>query len=272
MKIPLAGVANGMRITLKHAWETYYVDVQQRLKTKTLFKYRSPEVTKLQQTVTEKGLFTVQYPEEKLPPPENFRFIPFLVYEPKLDAAGNPIVNAATGQEEIGEERCTACGICSKVCPPQCIWIVRAVGEDGKPKPKAAEFYIDIDVCMNCGLCAEFCPFDAIKMDNDYELAGYERHVNHVYDINALLKSTTYYSKIKPHDYNAEEEARRAKEEAKTKRPAAAAASTTKAATQAKAATPPLVQPFKPPARAVGTPEEPIAPSEPSGNGKPKGS
>ncbi len=246
MKIPLGGVANGMRITFRHLWETYTVDIQKRLKTGTLFKYISPEVTKQQQTVTEKGLFTVQYPDEKLPPPENFRFIPFLVYEPRLDAAGNPIINADTGQEEIGEERCTACGICAKVCPPQCIWIVRAVGDDGKPKPKAAEFYIDIDVCMNCGLCAEFCPFDAIKMDNDYELAGYERHVNHIYDINALLKSTTYYSQIKPTDYAREEAVRKAKEEAKTKKPSVAAAQTTAAAAKAKAVAPTLQQPAKP--------------------------
>ncbi|MGE5139711.1 MAG: 4Fe-4S binding protein [Rudaea sp.] len=246
MKIPLGGVANGMRITFTHLLDTYVVDVRERFKTGTLFKYLSPEVTKRQQTVGEKGLFTVQYPNEKLPPPENFRFIPFLVYEPQLDAAGSPIVNAATGQEEIGVERCTACGICAKVCPPQCIWIVRAVGEDGKPKPKAAEFFIDIDVCMNCGLCAEFCPFDAIKMDNDYELAGYERHVNHIYDINALLKSTTYYSKIKPTDYAREEEVRRAKEEAKSKKPAAAAAQSQAAAAKVRSSAPPLQQPRKP--------------------------
>ncbi len=246
MKIPLSGVANGMLITFRHLVDTYTVDIGQRLK-KRDFKYIDWELTKQQQTVKEKGLFTVQYPDEKLPPPENFRFIPFLIYEPKLDSAGNAIINAETGQEEIGEERCTACGICAKVCPPQCIWIVRAIGDDGKPKPKAAEFFIDIDVCMNCGLCAEFCPFDAIKMDNDYELAGYERHINHIFDINALLKSTTYYGEIKPTDYAREEAARRAKEEAKTKRPAAAATQSTSAASKAKAGSPPLVQPARPP-------------------------
>ncbi len=234
MKIPGAGVANGMLITLRHLVETYTVDVGERLKEKKMTKRVDAQLTRERGTIQEKGLFTVEYPEVKLPPPENFRFVPFLIYEPKVDTAGNPIVSAETGQEEIGEERCTACGICAKVCPPQCIWIVRAVGDDGKPKPKAAEFFIDIDVCMNCGLCAEFCPFDAIKMDNDYELAGYERHVNHIFDINALMKSTTYYSKIKPTDFALEEAARRAKEEAKTKKPAAAQAQATTAAAAAK--------------------------------------
>lgn len=229
MKFPGQGVANGMLITLRHFVETYTVDLGQRVKTRN-FRLVDWQLTKQQQTVKEKGLFTVQYPEEKLPPQEAFRFLPFLVYEPKLDSQGKPILNADTRQLEVGEERCTACGICAKVCPPQCIWIVRAVGEDGKPKPKAAEFYIDIDVCMNCGFCAEFCPFDAIKMDHDYELSGYERHLNHIFDINALMKPTTYYAQIKPHDFEAEENARRVKEEAKTKRPAEAARVATTAA------------------------------------------
>lgn len=240
MKIPGTGVVNGMLTTFRHLVDTYTVDVGSRFRHKGLFARSDWDSVKEQQTVKEKGLFTVEYPEVKLPPPENFRFVPFLIYEPKLDAAGRPVIDAATGREEIGEERCTACGICAKVCPPQCIWIVRAVGDDGKPKPKAAEFFIDIDVCMNCGLCAEFCPFDAIKMDNEYELAGYERHVNHVYDINALMKSTTYYSQIKPTDFGREEEARRVKEESKTKKPAAAAATATAAADKAKSASAPL--------------------------------
>ncbi len=239
MKIFPTGTFKGMMVIMGRFLRSYPNDIAERRKAGALFK-TTPDaaVAAERASVQQQGLITVEYPEVKLKPPENFRFVPFLVYEPVLDAAGKPIVNAATGREEIGYERCTACGICAKVCPPQCIWIVRAVGDDGKPKPKAAEFYIDIDVCMNCGLCAEFCPFDAIKMDNDYELAGYERHVNHVYDLDTLLKSTTYYESIKPTDYAAEEAARLAKEEAKAKKPAAAAKSATAAASAAKLATP----------------------------------
>lgn len=232
------GTVKGMWIVLKRLFRSYPSDIQENMKAGSLFKATSPQVASERASVNQKGLITVEYPEVKLKPPENFRFIPFLIYEPVTDAAGKPIVDAATGKEEIGVERCTACGICAKVCPPQCIWIVRAMGADGKPKPKASEFFIDIDVCMNCGLCVEFCPFDAIKMDNDYELAGYERHVNHIYDIDTLMKSTTYYESIKPTDYAAEEAARKAKEEAKAKKPAAAAKDATAAATAAKAAVP----------------------------------
>lgn len=243
MKIFPTGTLTGMTLVLKRLFRSYPNDIQENMKAGSLFRKTSPEVASERASVTQKGLITVEYPEVKLKPPENFRFMPFLIYEPVLDAAGKPIVDAATGKEEIGVERCTACGICAKVCPPQCIWIVRAVGDDGKPKPKAAEFYIDIDVCMNCGMCAEFCPFDAIKMDNEYELAGYERHVNHIYDLDTLMKSTTYYESIKPTDYNAEESARKAKEEAKAKKPAAAAKTATTAATTAKAAVPTMQEP-----------------------------
>ena len=215
MKLPGQGVLTGMMITLKHAVDTYVTDIGPRIKKGKLFKLVDQEMTMERQTVKEKGLFTVQYPDIKLKPQEAFRFLPFLLYEPAVDAQGKAILDAATGLPRVGEELCTACGICTKVCPPQCIWIVRAVSEEGKPKPKAAEFYVDIDVCMNCGYCAEFCPFDAIKMDSEYELAGYERHMNHVLDINALMKPTTYYASIKPTFFQEEEAARKAKEEKK---------------------------------------------------------
>ncbi len=243
MKLFPTGVVKGMSLVMGRLLRSYPSDIQERLQAGALFKGPDPQVASERASVKQHGLITVEYPDVKLKPPENFRFIPFLVYEPVTDAAGQPIINAETGKEEIGVERCTACGICAKVCPPQCIWIVRAVGDDGKPKPKAAEFYIDIDVCMNCGYCAEFCPFDAIKMDNEYELAGYERHVNHIYDLQTLMKSTTYYESIKPTDYAAEEAARQAKEEAKAKKPAAAERTATTAAAAARNVKPPATQP-----------------------------
>ncbi len=120
--------------------------------------------------------------------------------------------------------RCTACGICAKVCPPQCIWIVQGKGDDGRPRPVATEFYIDASICMSCGFCAEFCPFDAIKMDHDYEVSSYERHESWVYDMQELLHPVAYHAAIHPTDYAREEEERRAKEEAKRKKAEAQAA------------------------------------------------
>ena len=207
------GIIKGMSVTLRRFVDTYLEDLRWWGK-----RYYTKEGIAQRRSTKTRGIFTVQYPEEKLPVPEEFRYVPFLLYE-----------EGANGEVT---ERCTSCGICAKVCPPQCIWIVRAKSPEGKPLTRCSEFYIDMDVCMNCGFCAEFCPFDAIKMDHDYELADYERHVSHIYDYNKLMKSTTYYENIRPHDY-AYEEANLTKERQASKAKKVAAATAAAGATPA---------------------------------------
>jgi len=153
---------------------------------------------------SDKGIFTVQYPEERLKAPERFRVLPVLIFDGKIG-----------DQWATETERCTACGICAKVCPPQCIWIVQGKDASGKAIPKASEFYIDTDVCMNCGLCSEFCPFDAIKMDHSFEISTEERHVSHIHDIDKLHVSTEYHAKIHPKAAAQEEAKRKADAEKK---------------------------------------------------------
>jgi NADH-quinone oxidoreductase subunit I len=132
------------------------------------------------------------------------------------------------------EDRCTACGICAKVCPPQCIWIVRDSDERGKPVTRPAEFYIDAAVCMSCSFCVEFCPFDAIKMNHDYELAVFDRYPHLVYDMEELTVPVEYYAALWPVQYAEEEEIRRkAEEEEKAKAEAKARADAEKAAAKA---------------------------------------
>lgn len=143
-------------------------------------KGRGEQPTVVQDDKTE-GLFTVEYPDERLPVYERFRMLPVLVYD---DADGNV--------------RCTSCNICAKVCPPQCIWMTHAAGPSGSPVPMPEDFFIDMDVCMNCGLCSEYCPFDAIKMDHNFELSNYERHQTHIFSLQDLLVSSEYYAKSHP--------------------------------------------------------------------------
>jgi len=191
------GILKGLGVTLKHFVETYVDDIRWLGK-----RYFNDEAFQVRQGPQARGVFTVQYPEERLTIPEEFRFIPFLVYDELPNG-------------EI-RERCTSCGICAKVCPPQCIWIVRSTDpETGRPKPEPAEFHIDIDACMNCGLCAEYCPFDSIKMGHDFELASYDRVKDHVYNKDRLMKPASYYASIRPMNYEREEEAKREKEAAK---------------------------------------------------------
>jgi NADH-quinone oxidoreductase subunit I len=196
------GILKGMGVTLRRFFMTYVDDIRwlgRRYYTKEGVAHRMSSDTR--------GIFTVQYPEEKLPVPEEFRFIPFLLYE----------------EDENGEkhDRCTSCGICAKVCPPQCIWIVRTNDpQTNRPIPEPKEFYIDVDICMNCGFCAEYCPFDAIKMDHDYELSVYDRHVTNIYDKEKLSKPVSYYASIRPTNYAREEAARAEAEAAKAARKA----------------------------------------------------
>ncbi len=194
------GILKGMTVTLKRFVDTYIEDIRwlgKRYYTEEGLAYRTSSETK--------GVFTVQYPEEKLPIPEEFRYIPFLLYE--------------EGEDGDIVERCTSCGICAKVCPPQCIWIERTNDpKTGRPVPQPAEFYIDVDICMNCGFCAEYCPFDAIKMDHDYEIAVYDRQATNIYNKEKLMKPVSYYASIRPTNYAREEQARAEKEAAKAAR------------------------------------------------------
>jgi len=193
------GIIKGLGVTLKHFLNTYLEDIRRGKN-----RYFTEKGVRERSASSVTGIFTVQYPEEKLIIPEEFRYLPFLVYDELPD--------------QKRKIRCTSCGICAKVCPPQCIWIKRMVDPDtGRPTPTPAEFYIDVDICMNCGFCAEYCPFDAIKMDHDYEIASYDRKAEHIYSIEKLLKPASYYERIRPKNF-AQEEAIRLEKEARTAR------------------------------------------------------
>jgi NADH-quinone oxidoreductase subunit I len=188
------GIIRGLLVTFRHFIDTYVEDIRAGRG-----RYNTPEGIQSRMSTSARGLFTIQYPEEKMPVPEEFRFNPFLVY----DEGPNGEIN----------QRCTSCGICAKACPPQCIWIVRTNDPvTGRPVPSPAEFYIDIDICMNCGSCAEYCPFDAIKMDHVYEIATYDRIKENILDIEALSKPASYYATIRPTNAAREDAARAAKE------------------------------------------------------------
>ncbi|MFN3407528.1 MAG: 4Fe-4S dicluster domain-containing protein [Limisphaerales bacterium] len=172
--------------------------------------------------VSKDRLPTVQYPEERLPPKENARQFPFLVYD---------------GDDPEKGLRCVACQICEKECPPQCIYIVKS--KDKKPDYKGqmqfypAVFDIDISVCMSCQICVEVCPFESIKMDTEFELSTDDRFGGLLYSKDRLAKSNAHYHKIHPADAAASDAAlaaEKAKAEAKAR---AAADAKAKPATQA---------------------------------------
>ena len=153
--------------------------------------------------VDEDRLTTVQYPEERLPQKEAARNFPFLVYD---------------GNDAEAGLRCVACQICEKECPPQCIYITKSKDRKpdhaGKPQFYPAIFDIDVSVCMSCQICVEVCPFDAIKMDNEFELSTGDRFGDLLQHKNNLAKPNTYFQKLHPTEAT-EADARLAAERAK---------------------------------------------------------
>ena len=114
------GILKGLSVTFKHFIDSYVDDLRYGLR-----KFSGKGNFEVRQGLKATGVYTVQYPDEKIAVPERFRFVPFLV----VDDPDHP--------ERPGHDWCTSCGICAKVCPPQCIWIVR--GEDPVSKRPVPE-------------------------------------------------------------------------------------------------------------------------------------
>jgi NADH-quinone oxidoreductase subunit I len=182
-------------------------------------------------------LVTVEYPEQRLPVKENFRQFPFLVFD--------------GDKAEVGL-RCVACQICEKECPPQCIYIEKSKDKKpdhlGKPQFYPATFDIDLSVCMSCQICVEVCPFDAIKMDQHFEISTADRFGGLLMSRDRLARPNTHFQTIHPRDA-AEIDTRRADERAKAE--AKARADAEAKAKQASAAAPAVAaaaaKPAKPP-------------------------
>ena len=170
-------------------------------------------------------MVTEQYPEERPKLPENYRSFPLLVSE--------------TAEDPMGTLRCVACQICEKECPPQCIYIEKSQDKkpdaSGKMQLYPAVFAIDVSVCMSCQICVEVCPFDAIKMDQVFEIATADRFQGLLLNREQLAKPNSYYHQIHPTeavevDARLAEERRAAEDKAKA---AAAAKSAPKSAAPA---------------------------------------
>ncbi|WP_414663164.1 4Fe-4S dicluster domain-containing protein [Horticoccus sp. 23ND18S-11] len=201
---------------------------------------------------------TVEYPEVKPKLPEAYRNFPFLVTENATDP--------------MGTLRCVACQICEKECPPQCIYIEKSKDKkpdaSGKMQLYPAIFDIDTSVCMSCQICVEVCPFDAIKMDQVFEIATTERFNALLLHREDLGKPNEYYHAIHPTeaaevDARLAAERKAADEKAKAAaaakaaapaRPAAPAAAGSAAAAPASASVPAAPAAVKPAATAPAAP------------------
>jgi formate hydrogenlyase subunit 6 len=88
---------------------------------------------------------TVQFPFERLTPPENLR---------------GKIVGIAA--------KCIGCKLCMRDCPSDAIHIIK-VGD------KRFDIEFDLDRCIYCGQCVDSCNKDALALSPDFELAQLDR-------------------------------------------------------------------------------------------------
>ncbi len=114
---------------------------------------------------------TVQYPDVDISSVES------LQKSYKGPLSGMP--DNYRGVLDVTMEICTACKLCQKACPIECIIIdavkcdkTKVMGTSGKEAVKtrtSARFDIDIGKCMFCGLCVMPCPTGAIYHSNVFE-------------------------------------------------------------------------------------------------------
>ncbi len=112
--------------------------------------------------------FTMLYPEERFDPPAIFRGRPVLV-------------------EDDGQERCVACGLCARACPPLAISMQASEISDDPKERYPTFFEINMLRCIYCGYCEDVCPEEAIVMSKDYDLVFTTRE-EAVYDKSRLLQ------------------------------------------------------------------------------------
>lgn len=82
----------------------------------------------------------------------------------------------AMPHNDNNEHRCTGCGICELNCPNGSIEIITKWEIIDEKKKKAIDKHIyHLSMCTFCGLCVKVCPSNALKFDNTFEHAVYDR-------------------------------------------------------------------------------------------------
>lgn len=83
-------------------------------------------------------------------------------------------------RDELGRERCTACGLCAVACPAEAITMIAAERKPGeenlyREEKYAATYEINMLRCIFCGDCEEACPKEAIFLTDRMVVSQYKR-------------------------------------------------------------------------------------------------
>ena len=146
------------------------------------------------------GIFTLQYPTESIPVPDNGRY--------RLD-------------NEI--EDCIVCDKCVKVCPVNCIEIdaikspteIRKASDGSSIRLYAGKFEIDMAKCMYCGLCTTVCPTECLTMTKSYDYSEFDVS-NLAYEFSDLTKDEADRKRQEYLDYMEEKKKKAAEAKSST--------------------------------------------------------
>jgi len=83
-------------------------------------------------------------------------------------------------RDELGRERCTACGLCAVACPAEAITMIAAERKPGeehlyREEKYASTYEINMLRCIFCGDCEDACPKEAIFLTDRIVASQYER-------------------------------------------------------------------------------------------------
>ncbi len=79
--------------------------------------------------------------------------------------------------DENNKHTCNVCNTCARRCPNGSIEIIykKVEGADGRSKKILDKYIYHLETCSFCGLCVPACDEFALKFDQKFELAVFDR-------------------------------------------------------------------------------------------------
>jgi NADH-quinone oxidoreductase subunit I len=79
--------------------------------------------------------------------------------------------------DESNHHLCNVCNTCARKCPNGSIEVIykKVEGADGRSKKVLDKYIYHLDTCSFCGLCVPACDENALRFDQEFEHAVFDR-------------------------------------------------------------------------------------------------